>query len=931
MHERTLKRFLTRVRRDLAPNGTAVEVDRDLLRRFLNGQDEAAFEALVRRHDRLVRSAIAKVLSHPHDAEDAFQATFLVLVRRARSIAWRAGLGPWLYGVAHRVAVKARHAGRTRVRKEKGAPARPCDPGPPDLSLREACALLHAELDALPDRYRLPLLLCYLEGKTRDEAAAALGVSPGTLKGRLERGRRVLRDRLARRGVSLSVGLLAALAAGSAGASPPSAVSALVELARGPAPDHLLALTREATMYAVLTKLTKTLVVLIGVVAAASAVLTTGAARSTDPAQDNEKALPPAARPAAGAAKTPGKAVSFVVNVLVKTPGGKPAAGANVAVWANRKEQAAGKTDERGRLDLTVPTFFPRVMVVATAPGFAPDWAPFSPVFLGRQVVGGPTTLTLGEAGPALEGHVTDLQGRPAANLPVDVERVGRAKPGRTFDEHIQKEPERPVLVDLDSIPAEAAGLPGRVTTDRDGRFRVTGVGKDRSVQITTRGEATAHLQVRVVTRAIDAKLERHTPLGLYGPKFTLRVGPSRPIVGTVRDAKTDEGVPGMKVTELTEELCETVTDRDGKFRLVGLKKEKSYQLGTGSLGAAPYLDANLRVDDTAGLGPISLDIKVHRGVVVTGRVTDSAGRPVAGYAFYDWAVDNPHLKDFPGIEDAHFLLSPWGNLDRDGRYRLLVVPGRVTVGACARPEEAFTRLDRGKLVAGRPVNRFPHDAIHAVADMDVNPKDPRTLTHDFMLTAGKARALVIRGAGGRLPAGLFAVGQSEATETKPVAGDTVLLRGLVPGRSRAVVLIDEAKALGAVAAVAGDAEMPVTITLQKLGSITGRVLDTEGPAASAEVHLWLVLDPRRYDNLPSEFSGVFGVEPGAWQDFTGRATRADKDGQFTITGLLPGQRYRLVAGYNLEKPDREVLHVRSDVTVKPGEAAALGELKPQK
>jgi RNA polymerase sigma factor (sigma-70 family) len=166
--------------------------DRQLLERFLDRQDEGAFAALVRRHERLVQSAVAKVLTDANDIEDAFQATFLVLVRKAKAVKWQAGLGTWLYAVAHRIAVHARaEAHQRRCREEAtGRSQSEAANAAPDLSWREACLLLHEELDRLPDKFRLPLLLCYLEGKSRDEAAAQLGLTVATVKGRLERGRK---------------------------------------------------------------------------------------------------------------------------------------------------------------------------------------------------------------------------------------------------------------------------------------------------------------------------------------------------------------------------------------------------------------------------------------------------------------------------------------------------------------------------------------------------------------------------------------------------------------------------------------------------------------------------------------------------------------------------------------------------------------------
>jgi RNA polymerase sigma factor (sigma-70 family) len=226
------------------PAGYGRATDRELLGRFAEGRDEGALEALLHRHGRLVWSAASRVLADPNDVDDAIQVTFLVLVRRAQRSDWRADVGPWLYGVAHRVAVRLRARGR-----RKPGPLGEVDPTAPDArpdsSLREACDLLHAELDRLPEQFRLPLLLCYLEGQTREQAAVALGVSVGTVKGRVRRGCELLRRRLARRGVSLSIGLLGGMAApGTAGALDPAAVVAALS---GAPSRRVAALVREVT------------------------------------------------------------------------------------------------------------------------------------------------------------------------------------------------------------------------------------------------------------------------------------------------------------------------------------------------------------------------------------------------------------------------------------------------------------------------------------------------------------------------------------------------------------------------------------------------------------------------------------------------------------------------------------------------------------
>jgi cytochrome c peroxidase len=199
--------------------------DQHLLQQFTDQRDEAAFGALLRRHGPMVLDVCRGVFGNEADAEDAFQVTFLVLARKAASIRKSASVGSWLHGVAYRTALKARAQSAARQKNECRAGARTIS-GPDDLTWREMQEILHAELTGLAERYRVPLVICYLQGKTQDEAAAQLGVAKSTLKERLERGRSLLRSRLMRRGLgSATVLLVTAWPAATASASLPAVLA----------------------------------------------------------------------------------------------------------------------------------------------------------------------------------------------------------------------------------------------------------------------------------------------------------------------------------------------------------------------------------------------------------------------------------------------------------------------------------------------------------------------------------------------------------------------------------------------------------------------------------------------------------------------------------------------------------------------------------
>ncbi len=202
--------FLLRLTRGMCAEALADRSDRQLVDRALTGCDEAAFQALVLRHGPMVYRVGWRVLRHAQDAEDAYQATFLILARKLRGVRHHASLAGWLHGVARRVALKARARSAARRRREELASPREAPP-PGDAAGEEVWSILDEELGRLPEKWRLPLILCYLEGRTQDEAADRLGWSKSTLRRRLQEGRNALGRRLKGRGVVWPAALSAIL------------------------------------------------------------------------------------------------------------------------------------------------------------------------------------------------------------------------------------------------------------------------------------------------------------------------------------------------------------------------------------------------------------------------------------------------------------------------------------------------------------------------------------------------------------------------------------------------------------------------------------------------------------------------------------------------------------------------------------------------
>jgi RNA polymerase sigma factor (sigma-70 family) len=256
-----MRGVVRRLRQTVLRDGAALS-DADLLQRYLASREEEAFAALVRRHGPMVLGVCRRILRNPHDADDAFQATFLVLVRKAHTVLPRERVGAWLYGVAYRTSTKAQAMNFRRGAKQKSLVDVPAPNPSPET---DWLALLDQEVNRLPEKYRLPVVLCDLEGKTRKQAAQQIGWPEGTVATRLQHGRALVHKRLLRHGLPCSAGAatLAWTHAVSAMSVPAPLVTATVQTASlfaagkmaGLVPLKILALTQGVLQAMVLNKI----------------------------------------------------------------------------------------------------------------------------------------------------------------------------------------------------------------------------------------------------------------------------------------------------------------------------------------------------------------------------------------------------------------------------------------------------------------------------------------------------------------------------------------------------------------------------------------------------------------------------------------------------------------------------------------------------
>ncbi|VTR95944.1 sigma-70 family rna polymerase sigma factor : Antirepressor regulating drug resistance protein OS=Singulisphaera acidiphila (strain ATCC BAA-1392 / DSM 18658 / VKM B-2454 / MOB10) GN=Sinac_0255 PE=4 SV=1: Sigma70_r2: Sigma70_r4_2: CarboxypepD_reg: CarboxypepD_reg: CarboxypepD_reg: CarboxypepD_reg: CarboxypepD_reg: CarboxypepD_reg [Gemmata massiliana] len=796
--------------------------DADLLRRFARAGDDAAFELLVWRYQRLVLGICRRVAGNEHDAEDAFQATFLVLARRA-GIVRAESLAGWLARVAYRCSVRARSGHRTQQSLDlSGVPAP--EPVTPESDL---AALLDAELDRLPDKYRVPVVLCYLLGKTYQQAAAELNCPLGTLSGWVTRGKELLRARLTRRGVALSAGALAANLdmltphALASGDGTRFVTAALAAHSSGDRAHSRAAVVANGVLRMMAWK-SKVPLVACGVVA-----LVLGLAAAS-------VGLDPPRQPAAD----PAPVVEKGIRGVVKDSDGAPVAKAFViAVGANGTgKRLDTTTDTEGRF-----TFdrFPEgqdplfaTTLVAVKDGFAPVVGHASSAFPNT------VTLTLPKA-TTYTGTVKDRDGKAIAGAEVQFGFVTNHGNFTSWG-----------YTPIKALRGTAVEKAYAVKTDATGAFRFTTV--PDGGQLIFRASAPGFAERDTASAAGIHK--RDFVAGPNARPANLVLEPEAIVRGRVTSR-----MPTVSVKKVTVHLTsgQATSDRfmapddEGRFEFRGVAAG-SYNLflalPTDSTAAAVGVTVNPKIGETA-----DVNLEVVEGVEVTGSVKVRGGEPVAGATLKAMGSFNPSGHGLPQV-----------TTDKDGRFRFWLPPGEATLATWSTPTGfAFPNISPRKKVtvsAGRGpiVLNEPFEAVRVVKGLSGKVTDAtgQPIAH-VKVSALQHSSACGNFASGPVTASWDGQFRLESSPNGPLeVGRSVPLRIETSDGQRfeAAALIGKDGAAEIRVPTFPGVDGPTDVKPEELAGV---VVDEKGkPLAGVKVHVWDWVDnPENYT-----FTGADGV-----------------------------------------------------------------------
>ena len=928
--------------------------DRQLLERFVASRDpgaEAAFAALVGRHGPMVLDLCRLHLRDRHLAEDAFQAVFLVLARRARSVRDPDLLANWLYGVTLRTARKAK-VQLTRLRKKDHVEAmydlRSGTPADELAIERERAQALHDEIDRLPDAFRLPVVLCYFEGLTVDEAARRLRCPAGTIGSRLARAREKLRHGLTRRGVVLSAAALTAVLdtrPASAAVSSPlcdMTTRAAIQFTAGQAVSHsAMALAREVLRSMLIHKLRLIVTTLVFVSALATSV---GSLTRALTLADETKPQPAAAQVPVAAKPNdaiPGPAPGRMIVVgRVLDPEGKPVPNASAMVYASlkqpgRADQSGGmaglpigeaRSDPSGRFRIdaarTSSSIHEEAGVVAITPGYGAGW-----VALDLDADQPKAEITL-RPEQVISGRVFGIQGQPVAGVRVWVAGMGhviRDPEGDPEDDNI----DGPAFLDGNHAKTDLPAWPRTVVTDAEGRYTVRGAGRNLRIYLVTDHPRFSRRIIKVDTDNAPS-----------GKRLVTVVEPARIFFGRVTAADTGKPIAKAVVAGNGGDTIET--NADGQFRVTAESSDRCVVMVNAPRGQ-PYLNVRTKEFEwPKGAIEHRVDVVLPRGTLIRGKVTESgSGKPIAGTTL------GYFTRSIQGAQFDWFVGQAWA--EPDGSFQLAVPPKSkhlIVLG----PSEDYVLQEAGErmILDGQPGGRRMY--AHAFIPYDLKdggdiPDIPVVLRRGMtvkgqvigpdgqpVLDARMVSRIIL------MPSG-SAWRSWQGSYHGPVRNGRFELHGLAADPEIPVFFFEPKRRLGAVVNLSGNSESggPVTVRLETCGTARARLVDPAGKpiAGYRDPYLvvmvvapgpsWLSRDPVEMVRLAAEEDFSCRIDPVNYPE----GVVADDQGRVVLHDLIPGATYRIidVTTPKNDGPGR----LRKEFTMKPGESVDLGDIRIEK
>lgn len=522
-------------------------------------------------------------------------------------------------------------------------------------------------------------------------------------------------------------------------------------------------------------------------------------------------------------------------------------------------------------------------------------------------------TIQLVEDDVPITGQIVDLEGKPTPGATVQVLQINAA-PREDLGPWLEAVKDKKKLT-LETeqlhLPRFTIALTPKLTTGVEGRFRLTGIGRNRLVKVQLDGPTIASQQFSILTRAgktIEVQdsvrllgdkeyPESNTVTTYYGADFRHPAAPTKPILGVVRDKDTQKPLAGVAVRSYAKtigsgvfhrvDIVQTTTDAQGRYRLTGLPKGGGYKIAAMPTSEQPYVAINMDVPDSLALDPVTVDFEMKRSVWIEGKLTDKVtGNRLQGTVEYFSLSANPNIGDYPGFEGTFMLDGQSVPTKSDGSYRIVGLPGPGLIAVRCHKEyyqRAPDRDDEFAFKTPQPTSPyylgFPSN-YNAIARIDP-AKGIESVKQDVTIDPGWAFTGKVVGQDGKPLAGVrsFNVSAHHWDSEAMAKDEEFAVRGFNPQQPRQVLFIEPAKGLVGKAQPPKEKGGSVTVQMEPGTAIAGRLVDAGGkPRAGVEVEV-----------------SFYMKDKTNWQSYYPDRIKTDREGRFRIEALVPDFEYRLV------------------------------------